>query len=78
MLKIIGFYSMILGVINIILFFFVIFGNRSLYFLLIGIAIIGCLLSLIGLFYDNKKLYSSLSLLILALPVLIHWLAQKP
>lgn len=78
MFKTIGFYSLILGIINVILFFIVIFGNRSIYFLILDLAIIGGIISLVGLYFDKNKLYALFSLFLILAPILIHWFKQKP
>jgi hypothetical protein len=78
MIKTIGFYSLILGIINIILFFIVFFGNRTIYFLILDIAIVGGLISLVGLYFDKNKIYALVSLFLILLPIMIHWFNQKP
>lgn len=73
-LKTIGFYSLLLGVLTNFLFIYVLFGNRSMYFVIIDLSVIGIIASILGLIFDKTKPASMISIALFAAPHMILWI----
>ena len=76
-LKTIGFYSLSLSILAVLLFAFVMLGDRSIYFIVISIAIVGLIVSICGLVFDKNKIYSLISIILFLIPPIIHWFLQE-
>jgi len=77
-LKTIGFYAIIIGIIsNMVLLYLLFSQNRPLLFLLIDIAILGVIISIFSFIFDKRKIMSLISLILCLLPILIIYIIQK-
>jgi hypothetical protein len=76
-LKTFGFHALLLGLVADILFGFVMAGNRSVYFVVLDLSIVGIVLSICGLVFDKKKFICLAAGLLCLAPIVLHWIIQK-
>jgi hypothetical protein len=49
-------------------------GNRTMYFLIINLGIIGIILAIVGLIFDKKKVLALISIVLLVIPHIPLWM----
>jgi hypothetical protein len=75
--KTFGLYALVLGLLADLLFACVMAGNRSVYFIVLDLSIVGIVLSICGLVFDKRKLVCLVAVFLCLAPVVIHWIMQK-
>jgi hypothetical protein len=73
-LKTLGFYSLLLSVLTNCLFINVLLGNRTIYFVVVNLSIIGLIASILGVVFDKKKLFAIVAIALFLAPHVIIWI----
>ena len=72
--KTVGFYSLLLGILTLVLFIYVLLGNRTMYFVVINLSVIGIIAAVIGLILDKTKMSSIIALILCVTPHMVLWI----
>jgi len=73
-LRTLGFYSLLLGVLTVCLFIYVLLGNRTIYFIIVNLSIIGLIVAILGVVFDKRKLFAIAAAILFLAPHVIIWI----